>query len=324
MQLENKNYKDTVFRMVFNNKQYLLDLYNAINKTSYSNPEDLTITTLSGETFLKMKNDLSFIINFELNLYEHQSYPCPNIPLRDLYYLAATLREIIPHEKTYSQHKLSIPTPRFYMFYNGTTAMDDTVTYRLSEMFQNPVGDPSVELVVTCLNVNEGHNKDLMKACQALNGYSIFVSKVRKYTKEAIENYNSSHSTPLALLADKSKIIKALVKSSVARAIDECIDEDILSDFFRENRKEVIEMGVHEYSYEKHLQLEKDESYLDGFDSGYNSGFDSGLDSGIQSTNALYSWLRTNNRQSDIFLALDNPDYLSQLFDEYESWKKQN
>ena len=147
-----------------------------------------------------------------------------------------------------------------------------------------------------------------MEACQALNGYSIFVSKVRKYTKEAIENYNSSHSTPLALLADKSKIIKTLVKSSVARAIDECIDEDILSDFFRENRKEVIEMGVHEYSYEKHLQLEKDESYHDG----------------IQSTNALYSWLRSMGRQSDIFLALDNPDYLSQLFDEYESRKKQN
>ena len=79
-------------------------------------------------------------------------------------------------------------------------------------------------------------------------------------------------------------------------------------------------MGVHEYSYEKHLQLEKDESYHDGFDSGYNSGFDSGK----QSTTALFSWLRSNNRQSDIFLALDNPDYLSQLFDEYESWKKRN
>ena len=155
-----------------------------------------------------------------------------------------------------------------------------------------------------------------MKSCQALNGYSIFVSKVRKYTKEAVENYNSSHSTPLALLADKGQIIKTLVKSSVTKAIDECIDEDILSDFFRENRKEVIEMGVHEYSYEKHLQLEKDESYHDGYDSGFGSG--------IQSTNALYSWLRSNNRQSDIFLALDNPDYLSQLFDEYESWKEQN
>ena len=147
-----------------------------------------------------------------------------------------------------------------------------------------------------------------MEACQALNGYSIFVSKVRKYTKEAIEIYNASHSTPLTLLADKSKVVKSLLKSSVTKAINECIDEDILSDFFRENRKEVIEMGVHEYSYEKHLQLEKDESYHDG----------------IQSTNALYSWLRSMGRQSDIFLALDNPDYLLQLFDEYESRKKQN
>ena len=314
MSIENKNYKDTVFRMVFNNKQYLLDLYNAINGTSYTNPEDLTITTLSGETYLKMKNDLSFIINFELNLYEHQSTPCPNIPLRDLYYLAATLKEMIPHEKTFMPTRLSIPTPRFYMFYNGTTKMDDAVTYRLSELFQSPVGDPSVELVVTSLNVNEGHNKELMEACEALKGYSIFVSKVRKYNKEAVEEYNATHATPLSLLADKSKISKSLVKSAVIRSVDECINENILSDFFKENRKEVIEMGVQEYSYERHLQYMKE----DGYENGYNAGHGRG----VQDTNVLYSWLRSNNRQNDIFLAIDNPDYLSQLFDEYEIWKK--
>ena len=192
--------------------------------------------------------------------------------------------------------------------------MDDAVTYRLSEMFQNPVGDPSVELVVTSLNVNEGHNKDLMEACQALNGYSIFVSKVRKYTKEAVENYNANHSTPLALLADKNTIIKALVESAVTIAIDECINENILSDFFRENRKEVSEMSVHEYSYEKHLQYEKDESYHDGYDTGHYNG--------VQNTTALFSWLRANGRQSDIFLALDNPDYLKELFDEYNNHQK--
>jgi hypothetical protein len=28
------------------------------------------------------------------------------------------------------------------MFYNGTSDLEDTVTYRLSELFQHPVDDP--------------------------------------------------------------------------------------------------------------------------------------------------------------------------------------
>ncbi len=330
MAIDNKNYKDTVFRMIFNNKQYLLDLYNAINGTNYNNPEDLTITTLSGETFLKMKNDLSFIINFELNLYEHQSTTCPNIPLRDLYYLSATLKEMIPHEKTFIEQRITIPTPRFYMFYNGITNMEDTVTYRLSEMFSRPVGDPSIELVVTALNVNEGHNKEIMEACNALKGYSIFVSKVRKYNKEAIKEYDLTHKMPLKLLADKRKITKSLVKSAINRAIDECIEEDVLRDFFIENRKEVVEMGAHEYSYEKHLQFEKEDSYNDGFSKGFNDGFNDGfsdgfsdgVDAGVQNTTELFLWLRNNGRQGDIMIALDDPDFLTTLFTEYNDSKK--
>ncbi len=133
MQIENQKYKDTVFRMLFNNKLNLLELYNAINGTNYTNPDDLTITTLNGETFLKVKNDLSFIINLELNIFEHQSTPCPNIPLRNLYYLAATLKEKFPTEKIYSPAMVKIPVPKFIVFYNGTSPMNDKVIYRLSD-----------------------------------------------------------------------------------------------------------------------------------------------------------------------------------------------
>ena len=314
MPIENRKYKDTVFRMLFNNKMHLLELYNAINGTNYKNPDDLEITTLAGETFLKMKNDLSFIIDFELNLYEHQSTICPNVPLRNLYYLASTLKERIPQEKTYSRQRIQIPTPRFYVFYNGTTNLEDTVTYRLSEMFSRPVGDPSIELVVTVLNVNHGHNKELMELCKALKGYSIFVSKVRQYNQEAREAYDASHVTPLKLLADKTEIDRSLIRSAVNKAIDECIEENILHDFFTEYRKEVIEVSIHEYSYERHLQLEKDESY--------NSGFDSGHDDGIRDTNELYSWLYNNGRDDDVKAAAFDPDFLSKLFAEYEAWKQ--
>ncbi|SHH94647.1 hypothetical protein SAMN02745229_01282 [Butyrivibrio fibrisolvens DSM 3071] len=303
MSIENKNYKDTVFRMLFNNKVRLLELYNAINGTSYHNPDDLTITTLNGETFLKMKNDLSFIINFELNLFEHQSTPCPNIPLRDLYYLAANLKEIYPTEKIYSTSMLQIPAPRFFMFYNGTTSMNDKVIYRLSDMFIHHMDSPSVELIVTALNVNNGHNKELMEACEALKGYSLFVEKVRKYKQEAEAEYDSSHSTPLRLLVDNQKVMKKLISKSVSKAIDDCIQEDILQDFFNEYRKEIIEVGVLEYSYERHMQMLQDESY----------------DAGINNTNALYSWLDSEGRQADIIKAIHDRDFLSKLFEEYSN-----
>ncbi len=326
MPIENKKYKDTVFRMLFNNKIHLLELYNAINGTHYTNPDDLTITTLSGETFLKMKNDLSFIIAFELNIFEDQSTQCPNIPLRDLYYLAANLKDLFPSEKLYGSTVIRIPTPRFFVFYNGITTMEDKVTYRLSDMFAKKVESPSVELTVTALNINSGHNKDLMAACKVLKGYSIFVDKVRKYKHEAEVEYDSTHTTPLKLLADKNDTMNHLVAQAVTKAIDECIRENTLRDFFTEYRKEIIEVGVHEYSYERHVQAIQDESYNNGYNTGYGNGFDNGFDNGhsggVTDTNDLYAWLKSQNRQSDILKAIDDSNFLSQLFEEYDEWKR--
>ena len=324
MQIENQKYKDTVFRMLFNNKIHLLELYNAMNNTHYTNPDDLTITTLSGETFLKMKNDLSFLIEFELNIFEHQSTPCPNIPLRDLYYLAANLKDLIPNEKLYGPTIVNIPAPRFFVFYNGITSMEDKVTYRLSDMFAKKVESPSVELTVTALNINNGHSKELMEACKALKGYSIFVDKVRKYKCEAEVEYDSTHPVPLKLLADKKDTMNHLVASAVTRAIDDCIRENILREFFTEYRKEIIEVGVHEYSYERHMQVIQDESYNNGYSTGFDSGFNNGHSGGVKDTNALYAWLKSQGRQADILKAIDDPDYLAKLFEEYEEWKRNN
>ncbi len=68
MQIENKNYKDSVFKPLFNNKIHLLELYNALNSTSYSDPNDLEITTLEGYTLMNVKNDVSFIyVSFSIS-----------------------------------------------------------------------------------------------------------------------------------------------------------------------------------------------------------------------------------------------------------------
>ena len=69
----NRNYKDTVFRMLFSDRKNLLSLYNAVNQSNYKNPEDLEIVTLENAIYMGIKNDLAFIMDTNLYLYEHQS-----------------------------------------------------------------------------------------------------------------------------------------------------------------------------------------------------------------------------------------------------------
>ncbi len=128
-----------------------------------------------------MKNDVSFILDYEINLYEHNSTPCPNIPLRFLLYISSSYKKLIPLKDTYKNTPIKIPVPRFFVFYNGTAPLPDQFEYRLSDLFFKETANPSLELKATVLNVNEGHNKELMESCKTLNEYSIFVSKVRKY-----------------------------------------------------------------------------------------------------------------------------------------------
>ena len=118
----NKKYKDRLFRLIFQDKKDLLELYNAINNSDYTNPEDLTITTIEDVVYMGMKNDLSFLIDDVLNLYEHQSSYSPNLPLRGLFYFSSLYREQIESvkQRLYTNSPLYIPFPQYLVFYNGT------------------------------------------------------------------------------------------------------------------------------------------------------------------------------------------------------------
>ena len=278
-ELENKNHKDTVFRMLYREKKELLELYNALNGTSYTNEDELVVTTLEGETLLNMKNDVSYIFNDELNLYEHQSTPCPNIPLRDLSYVASIYREQFDISKTYKVLPLKIPTPRFVVFYNGTTPMEDEKVYKLSDMFEKKTDTPELELIVKVLNINEGHNEKLLKACKTLRGYSIFVSKVRKYIVETQLQHGKDDEEFLCL-PDNSR--KAIIAEAVNKAIDWCVENEVLKEFFQKYREEASRVSILEYSAEKHLQVIKDEGYDIGHEEGFQEGHSLGIQEGIQ------------------------------------------
>ena len=220
----NRKYKDTVFRMLFSDKENLLSLYNAINRSAYKNPEDLEIVTLESAIYMGMKNDLAFIIDTNLFLYEHQSTYNPNMPLRDLLYISAEYQKIVDHKSLYSSVLQKIPAPYFIVFYNGIEKLEDRWENSLSDSYENLIGEPKLELKVVTLNINEGHNKELMEQCQILREYAQYVAKVRKYTKEMS------------------------LDESVERAVVECIREGILENFLWANRNEVIAMSIFEYN----------------------------------------------------------------------------
>ena len=243
-------YKDTIFRMLYHDKENLLSLYNAVNGRNYTNVEDLQIVTLENAIYMGMKNDLAFIMDMNLYLYEHQSTYNPNIPLRNLFYIADEYQRLVVRKSLYSTVIQKIATPRFIVFYNGTKKVDDYNEFRLSSAYENPTDDPDLELKVTMLNVNDGHNKALMEQCQTLKEYAQYVAKVRKYTS----------------LGELS------LEEAVECAVEECIKEGILAEFLIQNRAEVISMSIFEYNKdEEEKKLRKAE-----FEAGREAGIEEG------------------------------------------------
>ena len=236
-------YKDTIFRMLYHDKENLLSLYNA---------EDLQIVTLENAIYMGMKNDLAFIMDMNLYLYEHQSTYNPNIPLRNLFYIADEYQRLVVRKSLYSTVIQKIPTPRFIVFYNGTKKVDDYNEFRLSSAYENPTDDPDLELKVTMLNVNDGHNLELMEHCRTLKEYAKYVARVRKYVTQNI---------PL--------------EEAVTRAVDECIEEGILAEFLVKNKAEVIKVSIYEYDKEfEEKKLRKAE---------YEAGVEAGIELGERS-----------------------------------------
>ena len=133
----NRKYKDRVFRIIFRDKKELLELYNAVNNSNYSNPDDLEITTIEDVVYMGMKNDLSFIIDDVMNLYEHQSSFSPNLPLRGLFYFASLYREYIEpvKQKLYMDSPMTIPFPQYIVFYNGTKEEPERQEVKLSNLY---------------------------------------------------------------------------------------------------------------------------------------------------------------------------------------------
>ena len=245
-----RNYRDTLFRMLYRNKKRLLSLFNAVNGTHYDNPDDLTITTLEGVLYLGMKNDVSCIIDMMMQLYEHQSTVNPNMPLRNLFYVSDLLQKYIYEEglDIYSRKQIKIPTPKFVVFYNGDEEQPERKEIRLSKAFSANTGETNMELVVLQININKGQNEELKAACKTLQEYAEFTERAREHRKEME------------------------LEDAIRTTIDECIRDGILKDFLLKNKAEVYHMCLYEFDVELHERVLREEEREEGRIEGIREG----------------------------------------------------
>jgi len=208
-----------MFRDLFGSperKQNALELYNALNGTKYDDPDLLELTTLDDVIYLNVKNDVSFLIADELVLWEHQSTPNPNMPIRGLIYFGRLYASLIEktHARIYDRAQVHLPTPRYVVLYAGNEDRPEREVLRLTNAFEGE--NSSIELTCEVINVNIGCNADVASACPSLAGYAEFVRKVR------------------------CKCVTMELEDALREAISECIDEGMIADYLHEKTAEVL------------------------------------------------------------------------------------
>ena len=280
-----RDYKARLFEMIFQEKEELLGLYNAVNGTNYSDPDKLEINTLENAIYLSMHNDVSFIIDSRLSLYEHQSTYSPNLPLRYLFYVSDLYSKMTKDCNLYGSRRIMLPSPRFLIFYNGREERPEREILELAEAFEIQEQEPWLNLKAVLLNINSGYNNDIVNACKTLSDYVIYTSRVRQYAE------------------------RVDIEEAVERAITECIAEGILADFLTRYRNEAKKMSIYEYDEERQRIWDREE--------GKELGRKEGQKEGENRFATLASALIEEGRAEDILKATKDMEYRKKLYKEY-------
>jgi hypothetical protein len=243
----NRLYKDRVFKFIFGNpenKEWTLSLYNAVNGSNYSNPDDIQFNTIEDAVYMSMKNDVSFIILDEMNLWEHQSSFNPNMPMRFLTYGTQLYEKFTATSGYYkfSRKLQRLPKPHCICFYNGTEEQPEQQVLKLSDAFG---GEGDIEVKVKMLNVNYGKNRALLETCQPLREYAWLVDRVREHQR-VMQN----------------------LEAAVDASIDEMPDSFVIRTLIEAHRAGVKKMFLTEYDEEKMKEQERKEAFADGVGAG--------------------------------------------------------
>ena len=277
-----REYKNNVFCDLFSEKSNALSLYNALNHTDYQNTEELEIVTLSDVIFMRQKNDVSIMFQNELTLWEHQSTLNFNMPLRGLIYFAHNVDGILKSKgiTLYGKKLVKIPSPDYYVFYNGTEKAPDRQDLKLSDSFMTP--KEGYEWTAHMLNINVGHNQELLDTCPTLKGYALLVQYIREFQTKGSE-----------------------LKEAVEKAIDRCIQENHLKSYLLKKKAEVSLMLLAEFNQEAFARAIR------------NEGVEEGIEKGEDRVNQLNFYLILDKRFDDLTRATKDKQYQAQLYKEY-------
>ena len=250
--LGNPEYKDRLFKFIFGkdteqSKRWRLQLYNALNGTEFKNPDELKINTIENVIYITMHNDISFLIDTEMNLFEEQSSYNPNMPLRGYMYFAILYQTYLSEndKNLISCSRVMIPTPKFYVFYHGGPKQPERWKMKLSDSFLSKDESGDFQWTATIINLHPNHNGTLNKSCIPLYHYVKFVSMITTNIEAGIEK-----------------------KQAIEMAVDEAIKENLLEGFFKIHRAEVIGMCLTEIDEEEAKRI----WHKDGFTEGKNEG----------------------------------------------------
>ena len=252
----NRNVKDRLFRFVFGNekhKDWTLNLYNSLQGTHYTNPDDLELVSLDNAIYMHMRNDLSTLVAlWYLSFFEHQASLNPNIPYRMLQYCAATYSNYVAKNdlNPYGRKAMVLPVPKFFVLYNGVEKAEKHTVLKLSDLYYNKDEEPMLELIVHQLNINGYEDKE--GSCRQLYEYQWFVERIRENGKTMS------------------------VSEAVNKALDEIPEDFTIREFLLLNRSEVADMSIFEYNDERQARLFRREGYEDGFENGYKNGTEYG------------------------------------------------
>ena len=283
----NRQHKDVLFKYVLKDKVDLLELYNAINDSAYTDPEELEYNTLEDAVYLEIKNDVSFIIHNSMNLYEHQSTMNPNMPLRGLFYFSSLYKKYVGDSlDIYSKKLVRLPTPQYIVFYNGMDELPDRMELRLSDAFMISAQKPNLECVATVMNINSGHNENIVGKCGKLFQYIQFHGKIREFRE-----------------------LGYAMEEAVEQAVSYCVEHDILRQILVENRSAFMDDILTAYDAEKHIELVARENYEEGFDEGFHDG--------QNQINRLASILLEKNLIDDLRRCTEDQDYQRELLVKY-------
>ncbi|MCI9638359.1 MAG: hypothetical protein HFG77_18635 [Hungatella sp.] len=202
----NREYQSTIFTTYFGESAKAAQLYEGIvwlgnqknesagghqrqpsaasQKSQWESvgPEDIVFETLEGVLYLARKNDLAFTVKKKvLVIGEHQSTVNQNMPLRSAIYYGRTMEKLIEPRAIYKSKRISIPTPEFYLFYNGKSPQPLEQTLYLSDSYLEKTDHPMLQLEVKMININLPEGHPLLERCRPLYEYSWFTWKVREY-----------------------------------------------------------------------------------------------------------------------------------------------